>query len=89
VATKNTDRCLQKVSDDEPIFVLRAQDRLAPALVRQWAREMLQHGCIGLADDDADIPANIDKIEEIRARAKEACDQADEMERWHTRKYPD
>lgn len=83
MATKNTDRCLQKVSDDEPIFVLRAQDRLAPALVRQWARDMLIHGLIGNAVEDPD------KIEELRTRAKEACDQADEMERWHTRKYPD
>jgi hypothetical protein len=83
VATKNTDRCLQKVSDDEPIFVLRAQDRLAPALVRQWAREMLTHGLINVVDGD------VDKIEKLEVRAKEACDQADEMERWHTRKYPD
>lgn len=34
---KHTDSCLAKVADDEPIFVLRAQDTLAAELVRQWA----------------------------------------------------
>ncbi len=33
---KHDDKCLEKVGDDEPIFVLRAQDRLAPQLVRDW-----------------------------------------------------
>ena len=31
------DRCLDKVKPNEPIFVLRAQDKLAPRLVRLWA----------------------------------------------------
>ena len=34
---KATDSCLAKVKDDEPIFVLRAQDAYAPILVRFWA----------------------------------------------------
>lgn len=29
--------CLNKAADDEPIFVLRAKDPLAPLLVRRWA----------------------------------------------------
>lgn len=33
---KNDDRCLNKVADNEPIFVLRAQDQSAPWLIRQW-----------------------------------------------------
>lgn len=37
MATKHTDECLQKAGDDEPIFVLRAQDKLAPGIVRLWA----------------------------------------------------
>ena len=28
--------CLNKAADDEPIFVLRAQDFLAPAAVTRW-----------------------------------------------------
>jgi hypothetical protein len=34
---KSNDSCLAKVADDEPIFVLRAQDKSAPDLIRQWA----------------------------------------------------
>lgn len=29
--------CLNKAGPDEPLFVLRAKDRLAPAVVRHWA----------------------------------------------------
>lgn len=35
---KNSDSCLQKVADDEPIFVLRAKDSLAPEIVREWVK---------------------------------------------------
>ena len=28
--------CLAKAGDDEPLFVLRAQDILAPATIRNW-----------------------------------------------------
>lgn len=31
------DECLQKLKVDEPVFTLRAQDRLAPMLIRLWA----------------------------------------------------
>lgn len=37
MADKHTDTCLQKAGDNEPIFVLRAQDTLAPEVVRTWA----------------------------------------------------
>lgn len=31
------DSCYEKASSDEPIFVLRAQDQIAPIVVRVWA----------------------------------------------------
>lgn len=31
------DSCLSNVKPGEPIFVLRAQDKLAPELIRDWA----------------------------------------------------
>lgn len=37
--------CLTKAADDEPVFVLRGQDKLAPALVRAWAVLAALHGC--------------------------------------------
>lgn len=36
---KADDKCLAKAADDEPIFVLRAQDKSAPAAVRRWASD--------------------------------------------------
>ena len=32
--------CLNKAADDEVVFVLRAQDALAPGIVRRWAAEL-------------------------------------------------
>lgn len=29
--------CYDKAADDEPLFVLRAQDMLGPEMVREWA----------------------------------------------------
>lgn len=37
--------CLGKAADDEPIFILRAQDLTAPAVVRIWAAIAELHGC--------------------------------------------
>jgi len=33
--------CLNRATDDEPLFVLRANDELAPSVVRQWAQAYL------------------------------------------------
>jgi hypothetical protein len=37
--------CFAKAADDEPVFVLRAQDALAPDLVREWANRAEGYGC--------------------------------------------
>lgn len=37
--------CLGKAADDEPIFILRAQDMLAADLVDQWAIRAKSWGC--------------------------------------------
>ena len=37
MAYKPTCPTLAKVADHEPIFVLRAQDRFAPEVIRHWA----------------------------------------------------
>lgn len=57
MATKHTDSCLQKTADDEPIFVLRARDSLAPEIVEAWAD----------AAEKAGTPAK--KVEEARMQA--------------------
>lgn len=37
--------CLGKAASDEPVFVLRAQDRTAAGLVEQWATFAEENGC--------------------------------------------
>lgn len=37
MAYKESDPTLKKAADDEPIFVLRAKDKLAPIVVETWA----------------------------------------------------
>ena len=44
MATKHNSVALLKADDTEPIFVLRAQDRLAAAVVRVWADEAEKAG---------------------------------------------
>lgn len=44
VELASTTGCLAKASGDEIIFILRAQDRCAPATVRDWARRARGQG---------------------------------------------
>jgi hypothetical protein len=36
--------CMHKIAPDEPFFVLRANDPIAPAVVRMWAAQYWQSG---------------------------------------------
>jgi hypothetical protein len=38
-----------KIPEDEPVFLLRAQDRFAPGIVREWAKEVRESGNLRLA----------------------------------------
>ena len=42
---EDPESCLNKAADDEPLFVLRAKDLLAPAVVRTWIAFARLHGC--------------------------------------------
>lgn len=44
MSTKHNNPCLIKAEDDEPIFVLRARDSLAPELVDDWGTMLAQAG---------------------------------------------
>ena len=44
MALKATCKTLAKVADDEPIFVLRAQDMLAAETVRHWVQLARENG---------------------------------------------
>lgn len=55
--TKLTEPCLAKAADDEPIWVLRGQDLLAPQIIRSWAASAnargVNHAKVQTALDDA------------------------------------
>lgn len=68
--------CLTNAADDEPIFVLKSTDELAPAIVRLWAgryrnQKFDQPGGI--------TPKQADKYGE----AMELADQMDEWRKSH------
>jgi hypothetical protein len=73
MATKHDDECLKRAGDSEPIFVLRAQDQLAPAIVRRWAYTAHAAG----------VPRK--KIEE----AHTCADAMEEWQALHGAKRPD
>ena len=37
----NRNSCINRAAPDEPVFVLRANDRIAPSIVRDWASRYL------------------------------------------------
>jgi hypothetical protein len=64
--------CLTAAADDEPVFLLRANDELAPALVRAWAHRYRElKGAEGAY------------TEARRAKYAEALDCAIDMEIWN------
>ena len=72
--------CLTSAADDEPIFVLKSTDELAPNLVRDWAqRYRIQKTWNGN-----------DWTEKQQAKYHEAIALADKMETWRdNRARPD
>lgn len=63
--------CLNRAEDNEPIFVLRANDEHAPAMVATWARDYLESkgGWLKATPDQ-------------RCKYAEALDIADHMRIW-------
>lgn len=76
--------CLNRASDDEPIFVLRAHDKIAPYVVRQWAsayvlgkvREWASACMLGKIEYGGPL------TERETTKYNQACDLAVQMEDW-------
>ena len=86
VSTKHNDPCLQGAADDEPIFVLRATDYLAPIAILFWillAMIFTLVEWIHWDKGDHFQPATSDNT--LRA----AFEQALRMRNWNKRKLPD
>jgi len=65
--------CLTNAKDDEPIFVLKSTDELAPRAVRLWAQAYR---------DQKQSAGEFD--ERQMAKFTEAMSLADQMETWRT-----
>jgi hypothetical protein len=95
MATKLTDQCLAKVGDDEPIFVLRAQDAFAPIVVRVWIALVKLHtqsgrrGRMGVRMVRGFLWIACRLSTASTTKTWEAARLAAQMECWPTRKYPD
>jgi DICT domain-containing protein len=69
--------CLNEAGADEPLFLLRAQDRFFPAAVEAWVHEAE----LAIAAGEGS-PGLIAKVREARALLRQA-------DRWPTKKVPD
>lgn len=86
---------ITRVDVNEEVFVLRAQDALAPQVIRAWARALqgqIASKCEVPDETHTDYEFAINynkKIDAQTAKAQEALDCADRMEQWTNRKIPD
>jgi hypothetical protein len=72
--------CLGKAADDEPVFVLRANDVVAPAAVEAWA-DFVEQSVGAMVSGD-----------QTRAKVQEARSIAHQMRAWQAlngSKFPD
>jgi hypothetical protein len=76
--TSDPSSCLNKAHPNEPLFVLRGQDRVAAEVVRYW---------VYLASGG--MPHLFQLPKDISAKAMEALKIAKAMEAWPDRKHPD
>jgi len=77
MAAHRGEGCLGKADPNEPVFILRGQDKLAPMLVRAWADALELHAPGARAGAA------------MKRKAARARELAARMERWQTRKIPD
>lgn len=68
----NPDSCLNRAADDEPLFVLKATDALAPTLVREWVARYIHDKVRNKSFGPREV-----------AKADEAFTVAEQMEDWN------
>lgn len=84
--------CIAKAADDELVFVLRAQDAIAPATIRFWAEQFRNVNSTpaffinrsSLQDD-----GRIWRSKQAKEKYEDAICCANSMERHPNRKLPD
>lgn len=84
--------CIAKAADDEPVFVLRAQDKTAPYVVKMWG--VINDSMLDDQESYQELLLIIDDmLENVLPHA--GCDKAQEayrlaklMEAWPNRRWP-
>ncbi len=74
--------CLGKARSDEPLFILRAQDKFAPELIEKWAEKV----------EAAHFNSISEKSDRAKEKVKRARALAHTMRAWqelNCRKIPD
>jgi hypothetical protein len=80
-AKEISEGCFAKAALDEPLFVLRAQDKSAPGIVRAWAEQFRQdHIKAGTSGHD---------LARAITKHTDALALAEAMEDWKVRKQAD
>lgn len=87
-ALAGEERCFSRAALDEPLFILRAEDPLAPKMVRYWAQlyhssrvwPLTQKSVEGMTPEQRD--AHFEELNRCRAKHAEALNQAHRMERY-------
>lgn len=74
--------CLAALADDEPYFLLRANDELAPDIVRQWAETYKLQKEIDNARASGRGQGPEPLTERQQRKYEEALACADTMEQW-------
>lgn len=75
--------CMAKTADNEPVFVLRAQDCTAPDIVRLWAETFKNLNSVKGKGN------RIWRSAKSKEKYSEALTLANMMEEWPHRKIPD
>ena len=78
---EEADSCLNRAADDEPLFVLRANDPLFGEIVRAWAAKYCKRKVKARAYREREAVKHLEALaiaqegEDWRARAKPSADQ--------------
>jgi hypothetical protein len=76
----NPNSCLNRAASDEPIFVLRANDPVAPSIVRDWASRYLEA--------KMNVQQGVTTDNQLK-KYHEAFDSAKQMVEWQVTHYRD
>lgn len=80
------DGCFAQAAEDEPLFVLKSTDELAPDIVREWARRYLLSKLDAESTGEGDGRLLLGYLPRTQYKKYEDARRlADQMDAWRTR----